>query len=211
MPAKRKAPYGSWKSPITTDLMLSESVGLGEIQIFQNEIYWIETRPREQGRYVIIKRTNDNRQIDLLPPEYNARTRVHEYGGGSYLPTIKGVFFTNFNDQDIYLITPDKTISRITDNPACRYADLIYDKHHERIICVREAHSDKNQAAINTLVSISLNKDNHESILMSGADFYSNPRLSHDGKRLCGLAGIIRTCLGTIPICLLPRLIMMVN
>jgi len=85
MSTKQKAKFGSWKSPITTDLMLRDSVGLGEVSIFDNDIYWIEMRPQENGRYVVVKRTPDGQLTDVIPPEFNARTRVHEYGGGSYI------------------------------------------------------------------------------------------------------------------------------
>ena len=189
MTQKQKAAFGSWESPITTDLMLGDSVGLGEITIFADEIYWIEMRPQEKGRYVIVKQTADGKQIDVIAPEYNARTRVHEYGGGSYLVTEKGVVFTNFNDQELYLTDNNNNCIRLTDNEAYRYADIVYDKFNNRLICVREDHSDEKIEAKNTIVSISLDENfsstNKEQVLVEGADFYSNPRISHDSKHLC--------------------------
>ena len=188
MSTQQKAAFGSWKSPITTDLMLKDSVGLGEISIFNNDIYWIEMRPQESGRYVIVKQTADGKQSDVIPKEYNARTRVHEYGGGSYLVTGKGVVFSNFSDQNLYLINTDNNCIKLTDNETCRYADMVYDKYMNRIICVREDHSDKSKEAVNTIVAVSFVEDEDELILVEGADFYSNPRISHEGKSLCWIS-----------------------
>lgn len=186
MSKKEKAAFGSWLSPITTDLMLSESVGLGEISVYDDEVYWIEMRPQEQGRYVVVKQTIDGQQKDVLPAEYNARTRVHEYGGGSYLMTEKGLVFTNFSDQALYLHKTDNDCIKLTQNESCRYADVVYDKKRDRLICIREAHFDDDEAK-NTIVAISLSRS-EEKVLVEGADFYSNPRLSHDGNQLCWIS-----------------------
>jgi dipeptidyl aminopeptidase/acylaminoacyl peptidase len=191
MHKKQKAAFGSWKSDITTDLMLADSVGLGEISVFAEDVYWIEMRPQEKGRYVIVKQTSDGQIVDAISPEFNARTRVHEYGGGSYLVTEKGLIFTNFSDQALYLVN-GKECLKLTDNNACRYADMVYDKFRDRIICVREDHSKKESEAVNTIVAVpvsnSLPGSNEEQILVEGADFYSNPRISDDGKQLCWIS-----------------------
>jgi dipeptidyl aminopeptidase/acylaminoacyl peptidase len=185
---KQKAAFGSWKSIITTDLMLGDSVGLGEISIFADDIYWIEMRPQEKGRYVIVKQTPDGEKIDAIPSEFNARTRVHEYGGGSYLMTEHGLVFTNFSDQDLYLVNSSNDCIKLTDSEACRYADMVYDKNNKRLICVREDHSNEKNEAINTIVAVSLSDPKDEKVLVGGADFYSNPRVSYDGKHLCWIS-----------------------
>ncbi|MBL1142333.1 MAG: S9 family peptidase [Proteobacteria bacterium] len=185
---KQKAPFGSWRSSITTDLLLGDSVGLGELSVFDDDVYWIEMRPQEKGRYVVVKQVPDGQKRDVIPAEFNARTRVHEYGGGSYLITEKGLVFTNFSDQALYLIDIDNNCLKLTNNEACRYADMIYDKNNERLICVREDHSNENHEAINTIVSVALSRSKDEQILVEGADFYSNPRISHDGKQLCWIS-----------------------
>src|SRR2546430_14039908 len=82
MPDPRIAPYGSWKSPVTSDLIVAGTVGLGEIALDGQDIYWVEMRPTEGGRSVVVRRTPDGRTADVTPPGFNARTRVHEYGGG---------------------------------------------------------------------------------------------------------------------------------
>lgn len=185
---KQKAAFGSWESPITTDLMLGDSVGLGEISVFGDDVYWIEMRPQEKGRYVVVKRTPDGQQTDVISAEYNARSRVHEYGGGSYLMTEQGLVFTNFSDQALYLVNSSNDCIKLTDSESCRYADMIYDKSNNRLICIREDHANENNEAINTIVSISLSEEKDEKVLLEGADFYSNPRLSHDGIQLCWIS-----------------------
>lgn len=187
---KQNAAFGSWESPITTDLMLDDSVGLGEISVFEDDVYWIEMRPQEKGRYVVVKRTPDGQQTDVIPTEFNACSRVHEYGGGSYLMTEQGLVFSNFSDQALYMVNSNNDCIKLTNSGACRYADMIYDENKCRLICVRESHSESSlksnhNEAINTIVSISLSEEKNEKILLEGADFYSNPRLSHDGKQLC--------------------------
>lgn len=192
MTEKQKAAFGSWESPITTDFMLGDSVGLGEISVFADDIYWIEMRPQEKGRYVVVKQSPDGQQTDVIPPEFNARSRVHEYGGGSYLMTEKGLVFSNFSDQALYLVNSANECQKLTGSENCRYADMIYDKNNNRLICVREDHSNKDSEAINTIVAVSLSGSTSESkdekILVEGTDFYSNPRISHDGKQLCWIS-----------------------
>lgn len=188
MSEKQKAAFGSWKSPITTELMLSDSVGLGEISYFDGDLYWIEMRPQEKGRYVVVKQSKEGKRTDLIPSGYNARTRVHEYGGGSYLPTEKGLIFSNFSDQDLYLIDQHSQSIRLTDNKNRRYADMVYDKNNDRIICVCEDHSASSGEPKNLIVAISLQDPYVEKDLIEGADFYSNPRISHDGKKICWIS-----------------------
>ncbi len=80
----KTASYGSWKSPITSDLIVKESIGLSQVKLDGDDIYWIEMRPSEGGRQVIVRHTRDGQSLDVTPREFNARTRVHEYGGGDY-------------------------------------------------------------------------------------------------------------------------------
>src|SRR5438132_14331649 len=96
------APYGSWKSAITSDLIVKESIGLGQVKMDGNDISWIEMRPSEGGRQVIDRRATAGQNIDVSPREFNARTRVHEYGGGDYVAHDVTVYFSNFADQQIY-------------------------------------------------------------------------------------------------------------
>src|SRR5580693_2571979 len=90
------APYGSWISPITSALIVSESVGLAEVRLDGNDVYWLESRPQEQGRQVVVRRpiTGDE-AIDVIRPPFSARTRVHEYGGGAWTISDGTLYFSN--------------------------------------------------------------------------------------------------------------------
>src|SRR5438477_11111094 len=99
-----EAPYGSWKSPITSDLIVSSTVSLGSIHLDDGDVYWLEGRPKEGGRQVLVRRTPDGNTLDLTPPPFNVRTRVHEYGGGAYTIADGRVFFTTFNHQRLYTL-----------------------------------------------------------------------------------------------------------
>src|SRR5260370_25882012 len=98
MPTPHVAPYGSWKSPVTSDLIVAAAIGLGSIMLDGPDIYWTELRPSEGGRNVIVRRTPDGRISDALPAPFNARTRVHEYGGGSPGVFHVTAYFLNHSD-----------------------------------------------------------------------------------------------------------------
>ncbi|MCH8351843.1 MAG: S9 family peptidase, partial [Chloroflexi bacterium] len=100
------SPYGSWKSPITSDLVASGAITLGQVVLDGPDVYWTEMRPAEGGRNVIVKRTPDGRVADLTPAPFNARTLVHEYGGGAFTVSRGVVFFSNFDDQRLYRQEP---------------------------------------------------------------------------------------------------------
>ena len=95
-------PYGSWKSPITAELVASSEIGLEQIRLDGDDIYWIERRAQEGGRKVIGRRKQDDRVTDITPTGFNARTLVHEYGGGDYAVAEGTVIFSNFTDQRLY-------------------------------------------------------------------------------------------------------------
>ena len=178
------APYGSWKSPITSDLIVSEAIRLGEIDIDGKDTYWVEMRPEEGGRYVIVRRTPKGHTTDMTTAPFNARSRVHEYGGGTYTVANGTIYFSNFDDQRIYRQSGNVAPQPITPVGDMRYADGVIDSHRENLICVREDHSLPGREPINTLVSVGLKDGQGVKVLVSGADFYSSPRLSPDGSQL---------------------------
>lgn len=180
-------PYGSWKSPLTPDLIVSETIGLGQVALSGDTVYWLEMRPMEKGRHVIVRRTAEGEIMDINPPPYNARTRVQEYGGGAFVVAGEAVFFTNFADQRIYRQQPGTPLQPITPKGHYRYADAIFDEARNRLICVREDHTDNTREALTTLVSLPLDGSGAISVLASGADFYSSPRLSPTGDYLVWL------------------------
>jgi dipeptidyl aminopeptidase/acylaminoacyl peptidase len=181
------APYGSWKSPITADLIVSETIGLGSPALDGGDIYWIEDRPGEGGRSVIVRHGADGTIQDVLPQPFAARSRVHEYGGGSYLVAGRTVWFSHFADQRVYRTDgPGSTPVPVTPPGPRRYADFCLDAGRGRLLAVCEDHGDGKGEPANRLVALPLDAGNggDESVLVEGADFYGAPRLSPDGKRL---------------------------
>ena len=84
MTTKKTKPYGSWASPVTSEMIVSKSIGLSAPVFDGEDVYWLEIRPLEKGRYVIVRRRPDGLTEDVNPAPFNARSRVHEYGGGSF-------------------------------------------------------------------------------------------------------------------------------
>ncbi len=188
MPDVRSAPYGSWASPITADLVVAGTVGLSEPMFDGNDVYWLEVRPSEGGRYVVVRRTPDGETIDLTPPEFSARTHVHEYGGGPYVVDRGTVFFSNDEDQRLYRQPAGGEPEPITPEGAFRYADGVVDAERGRLVCVREDHTGSDREAVNTVCSVPVDGDGEPEVLASGHDFFSTPRLSPDGSALAWLA-----------------------
>jgi dipeptidyl aminopeptidase/acylaminoacyl peptidase len=182
------APYGSWKSPITSDLIVSEVVGLSQPTIDNDNTYWVEMRPSEGGRSVVVRHDAAGVNRDVTPLTFNARTRVHEYGGGDYVVCDGSVYFANFSDQRLYVQTGDEEPRPITAASQMRFADAIVDRRRGRLICVREDHGMEKEA-VNTLASIKLDGGEPDcgQVIVSGHDFYSSPVLSPDGSRLAWL------------------------
>jgi dipeptidyl aminopeptidase/acylaminoacyl peptidase len=194
MSEAKVAPYGSWKSPITSELIATRTIGtlnpvfgLGGITLEGEDVYWREIRPAEGGRYVVVQRMPDGRKTDRTPSSFNVRTRVHEYGGGDVTVVDGTVYFSNFADQRLYRQDPGTQPKPLTPEADMRYADGVIDRHRGRMICVREDHTIPRREAVNTLVSLDLEGGDGGHVLVSGNDFYSSPRLSPDGSRLAWL------------------------
>src|SRR5215471_8093834 len=96
------APYGSWKSPITSDLIVAQATMLSDVRIDGDHVYWLEGRPQERGRNVIVRAGLNGSVADITPAGFNVRTRVHEYGGASWLAAGGICIFSNFTDQRLY-------------------------------------------------------------------------------------------------------------
>lgn len=180
------APFGSWRSPITSDLIVAETVSLGEVELDGSDIYWCEGRSAEGGRSVVVRRQADGTTLEMTPAPWNVRTRVHEYGGGAYWVREGTLYFSSFADDRLYRVRAGSDPEAVTQPGPWRYADGVIDARHERIICVREDHSDPSEEPVNAVVGIDLTSGD-QSVLISGNDFYSTPRLSSDGTRLAWL------------------------
>jgi acetyl esterase/lipase len=196
-------PFGTWHSPLPAAAIASQGLRLGSVAIDGGDIYWIEGRPAEGGRNVLVCQRPDGSINDMTPPPFNVRTRVHEYGGGAYVVSRGVVYFSNYSDQRMYRLAGSSG-----QNPVCVaitppgerfYADCIIDEGRRRLVGVREDHDGAGTTAgagagsakepVNALVSIPLDGGEHPGdVIASGYDFYSTPRLSPDGLRLSWLA-----------------------
>ena len=184
MPEPRVAPYGSWGSPISSDVIVRGVVGLAEVVTDGRDVYWLESRPGEGGRNVVVLLTPDGRTEDVTPRPFNARTRVHEYGGGGFVVDRGTVYFSNFADQRIYRRVSGGEPATLTPETGRRYADMVVDRDRRRLIAVREEHA--GHEPVNEIVGVDL-ESGEERALVSGNEFYSSPRLSPDGRRLVWL------------------------
>ena len=184
MSERRVAAYGSWGSPISSDLIVRGVVGLSQVTTDDAAVYWMESRPGEDGRNVIVRRTADGSMEDVTPRPFNARTRVHEYGGGDFAVHDDTVYFSNFADQRVYRCPPGGEPQPLTRETGRRFADIVVDRSRNRLIAVREDHA--GSEPVNEIVGVDL-EDGEETVLVTGNDFYSSPRLSPDGSRLVWL------------------------
>lgn len=199
--ARKVAPYGTWASPLSAADVASGGLRLGAVALDGDAVYWLEGRPAEGGRYALVRHSADGHVTDVTPPDFNVRTRVHEYGGGAYRVVGGGVYAVNFADQRLYRIGDARSGSGeggprdarpepLTPVGAWRYADFDRDARRDRLVCVREDHTGAGEA-INTVVAIPLTGPPSEGdVLVSGADFYSTPRVSPDGSAIAWLAWV---------------------
>ncbi len=186
MPDPTIALYGSWRSPITADMLARDEVRLSRPLPDGDATYWLEMRPAEGGRSVVVRSDPWSEPVDVTPPGFDVRTRAHEYGGGAYFARGPTVFFSNFGDQRLLRqelggeprpITPERP------SPASvRYADGVVTPDGRLLACVRERH--EGGAVTNELVALPADGSAEPWIVAGGRDFYSFPRVSPDGARL---------------------------
>jgi dienelactone hydrolase len=200
MPAAKTAPYGSWRSPITSDLIVAKTTTLSDVRIDGDYVYWLEGRPQEQGRNVIVRESPDGAVTDITPPGFNVRTRVHEYGGAAWLVAGGTCIFSNFADQRLYRqrtgqVEPDPLTPEPSPSGGAgkrggwRYSDGVLDRRRGRWIGVREDHSVEGEP-VNAIVAIDLDRGGASAgeVLACGHDFFCSARLSPDGNRMLWLA-----------------------
>jgi dipeptidyl aminopeptidase/acylaminoacyl peptidase len=185
-------PYGSWPSPISAEMLAKAAVGIGQTQLSDGLAYWVELRPTEGGRSVVVKGDPFSSPVDVTPPGFDARTMVHEYGGGAYTVHHGTVFFSNKSDARLYrqddgaapvAITPDTDATH-------RFADGLVTADGRWWIGVRERH-DLGQSmldVVNELVAVPTDGSAEPHVVATGHDFYSSPRISPDGTTLAFLA-----------------------
>lgn len=188
MTTKRSA-FGSWASPVTSQLLVGDVVALTFPLVEAGAHFWIESRPSESGRNVLVRRDANGVTADVFGSEFAARTLVHEYGGLCYAVHGSTVYFSNFSDQRLYRIDGDSQPVVITPEPpasrAWRYANPVVSPDGTFLVCVRERHGDD---VINDIVALSTNGAREPVVLAEGHDFFSSPTFASDGRKLAYIA-----------------------
>jgi dipeptidyl aminopeptidase/acylaminoacyl peptidase len=179
---KTSAPFGSWDSSVTVDFVAGKDRALSpSLQVDGDDLYFIESRPDEGGRQVLMRRGPSGAVEAVVPADFNVRTRYLEYGGSSFLVSEGRVFFVNFADQQVYSCRAGEAPTRLTNDPSSRFADLVADKKRGRLIALREVPAKPESR--NTICAIDL-ADGRVTDLIAGCDFYSSPRLNASGSRI---------------------------
>ncbi|KAL0438664.1 UNVERIFIED_CONTAM: hypothetical protein Slati_2349400 [Sesamum latifolium] len=191
---KVTAPYGSWKSPITADVVSGSDKRLGGFAVDSGRLFWLESRPTESGRNVLVRQAESEKDkpIDITPKDFAVRTVAQEYGGGAFSITGDSVIFSNYKDQRLYkqsISSEDLAPVPITPDyggPLICYADGVFDSRFNRYLTVREDRRESSINATTTIVSIDLSSNDvkEPKILVGGNDFYAFPRIDHKGERV---------------------------
>ncbi|GBR09575.1 peptidase [Gluconacetobacter liquefaciens] len=181
-------PYGTWPSPVTTALVAGKTLGLGSVQADGEAVYWLETRPAEAGRTVLVRWTASGGIHDITPPPFDIGTRAHEYGGGAYVAAGGHIAFSHRPDGSIWLVSPGTAPRALCTVAGLRFADFAFSPDGSRVFCVREDHRVPGEP-LSTLVAFATDRDADPAtetgqVLVSGSDFVSSPRPSPDGTWL---------------------------
>jgi dipeptidyl aminopeptidase/acylaminoacyl peptidase len=182
-PSKKIASFGTWSSPISAEDTSIGSTIKQNMVIDQGKTYYVETRPANKGRYTIVKRDKENNLADITPPDFNARTFVHEYGGGAFTVKNGTVYASSGADNAIYVIESGREPVKLTDGQT-RFADMIVTS--KGLIAVGE-HHEKDKPVENFLAHIDLKTGKYKKIA-SGYDFYSSPAISADEKKIAWIS-----------------------
>ena len=179
--------YGSWVSEITTEMLVGDAVRLGGVALAGDEIYWVEGRPSEAGRCVLVCQSSNGHRQDLTPAPFSVRTRVHEYGGDAFHVADGVVWFCNDADQRIYSSRAGESPVALTNDGPHRYADFSFDAVGQRLLCVRESAREGGGEPANELVAVSLDSG-AVTVLAEGSDFYASPRFDPVSRRIVWLS-----------------------
>lgn len=178
-------PYGTWPSPIDADLIVADTLTLGQFQAHDGWIYWTEGRPAEAGRSALMRARPGAAPEEVLPTGFNVRTRVWEYGGGAFRAADDALVFAHFSDHRVYHCRGTEAPRPVTPEGDWRYADFRF-LPDGRVVCVREDHSGGGEA-VHSLVLLDPEHPGPGQVLASGADFYASPRPTAGGTALAWL------------------------
>ena len=183
------APFGSWPTPITSELVVAAAVRLSELRVDGTDVVWSEGRPSEGGRTQLVRCSAAGTTTELLPDDTDARTAVHEYGGAAWWVRDGVTWFANWADQRLYRLAPGGAPEPLTPEPGLprgdRYADGDLSPDGTAIVCVRERHTGPAATDVrNEIVRLAAHAPAEPEVLVSGPDFVTAPRLSPDGGTL---------------------------
>ncbi|WP_245561468.1 S9 family peptidase [Actinomycetospora chiangmaiensis] len=181
-------------TPVTSDLVVTAAVRLDAVVPDGDGVVWGEGRAADGGRVQLVRRAPDGSVHDLLPEGSNARTAVHEYGGGAWWVHDGVVFTVDWSDQRLRRVSAGE-VTMLTPEPAVprgdRYADGHVAPDGTWLVCVREHHPTAGSPAtdvVNEVVRLSAVAPSEPEVLVSGPDFVAAPRLSRDAGRLAWLS-----------------------
>jgi dipeptidyl aminopeptidase/acylaminoacyl peptidase len=178
--------YGTWESPVTPELLAKGGARLAFPEVLPGgELSWVESRPSEGGRTVVVRRDAHGVARDELPPPRGARSRVHEYGGRAHVTIGAVTWFVGGAEQGLFRAEGGEA-SPVGEPSGFRLAELTPDARRGRLLAVGELHGAGGEPE-NGLVAVSLD-DGSVAWLARGHDFYAAPALSPDGARLAFLA-----------------------
>ncbi|WP_426319938.1 prolyl oligopeptidase family serine peptidase [Pseudoduganella sp. R-43] len=189
MTSTSTAPFGTWPSPISAEMVAAGATPLSSVVLDGEDIYWLAGRASEAGRTTMMRRQGAAGAAEITPMPFNVRNRVHEYGGGAYAVAGGVVVFSHHADNRLYRLAPGGAAEAFTSPGRQRFADFVFDQAHARLIAVREQHPEDDGShaqPVNTICAVGF--DGGERVLVMGNDFYSSPRLSPDGRRLAWLS-----------------------
>jgi dipeptidyl aminopeptidase/acylaminoacyl peptidase len=182
-------PYGSWPTPITSELVVRAARAPGAVAVDGDAIWWSESRPEEGGRAAVLRRHADGTVQEVLAAPWNARTAVHEYGGGAWWARDGVLWFADWATQRLHRVdagggepvplTPEPDVAR-----GLRYADGDVSPDGSTILCVQERHRDGAEA-VNTIVRLAASEPSTPEVVVEGPDFVSSPRWRPDGGAWC--------------------------
>ncbi|MBY0358124.1 MAG: S9 family peptidase [Candidatus Obscuribacterales bacterium] len=183
----KECAYGAWDSPISSDLVASANIRLSHCTMVDGDCFWLESRPAEKGRCVVVCRDRQGKTFDVNPAPFSVRSNVHEYGGGEFAIVDGCLYFNNLADQRIYRQPLGGKPEAISEFCSSHFADFCVDKNRNRLIVVREDYSYGEGEPINSLDCIKLDGQGGVETLLTGSDFFSSPKVSPDGRLLAWL------------------------
>ncbi|MET0726996.1 MAG: prolyl oligopeptidase family serine peptidase, partial [Acidimicrobiales bacterium] len=184
-------PYGSWPTPVTSELVVRSARLPGAVQPDGGDIWWSESRPEEAGRIAVLRRSPDGTVTEVLPAPWNARTAVHEYGGGAWWARDGVLWFADWASQRLHRVEPGGEPAPLTPGPevprGLRFADGRLSPDGTTLLCVQEEHHADGSEATNTIVRLAAHDPSRPETVVAGPDFVADPRWRGDGGAFCWL------------------------